>query len=421
MTDGLTGEILRNARKARFHTPSHAKKLDKKFALCDVTELPYSDNLLSPETVIKKLEQTAASAYGAEACFISTQGATHSVFQAVFSAGGNGGAFLIVGKTHVSFYNAMRVFGYKAYHTDKFDGNTPVPGDVGCAVFTSPDYEGNCLDLACLCGVMHRKNIAVIVDSAHGSHFAFSSKLPPSAALYADLTVCSLHKTMPVITGGSILLAKKKYADRCSLCRKMLHTTSPSYPVMCSIESAIEDFSANGEKYYDKCLSAVGKFVGKLPKPFFVIKNDDPTRLVVRSPYDGKALYGELLKRGVAAEAAVSDGVIFIVNPYNVSELKKVLRVLKEIGSLPCAKKNLPPFTEHNFPVLLEFGGNCEEVPLRDAEGRRGFLEIGFYPPGVPLLYSHDTITKEIIGIIEREKADCGVFGLDNGMVFVLK
>ena len=90
MTDGLIGAIHGCADKIRFHTPSHAGKLSIDAAECDVTELSYTDNLLSPLSHISALEKNMASAYGAEACFISTQGATGSIFQAVFSVKDDG-------------------------------------------------------------------------------------------------------------------------------------------------------------------------------------------------------------------------------------------------------------------------------------------------------------------------------------------
>ena len=74
----LVAEIEKNATKARFHTPGHSGKAEA--GKYDVTELSYSDNLLHPEGEIAALEKKIASVYKAEACFISTQGATTSLW-----------------------------------------------------------------------------------------------------------------------------------------------------------------------------------------------------------------------------------------------------------------------------------------------------------------------------------------------------
>ena len=206
---GLTEEILKKADRIRFHTPGHENAIGKDLLLCDVTELPYTDNLLSPVAEIETIEKKLASAYRAEACFISTQGATHNILQAVYAVKEEG-AFLIFGAAHASVYNAMRAFSLRAYHADDFSEDMEIPSDVKTVIFTSPDYFGNCLPLEKIYPFFHKKGINVLVDSAHGAHFAFSSKLPVSASEYADLAILSMHKTLPVLTGGSVLCCKKK-------------------------------------------------------------------------------------------------------------------------------------------------------------------------------------------------------------------
>ena len=109
----LFSSVVANREKIRFHTPGHSRP-DERLLDCDVTELPYSDNLYRPEGPIKELETFLASAYRAERAFLSCQGATHNIFQAIYACLPYG-AFLVVGDAHLSVYNALRVFSAKAY------------------------------------------------------------------------------------------------------------------------------------------------------------------------------------------------------------------------------------------------------------------------------------------------------------------
>lgn len=420
MTEGLIGSIHACADKIRFHTPSHAGNLTIDAAECDVTELPYTDNLLSPISHISELEKNIASAYGAEACFISTQGTTGSIFQAIFATKDDG-AFLIVGKTHCSVYNALRVFGCKAFHVDELLPETEIPGGVRTAIFTSPDYFGNVLPLDNLSKRLREKGIKIIVDSAHGAHFAFGKKLPVSASEYADLAAFSLHKTLPVMTGGSVLAVKKEYAEKCALARKILHSTSPSFAIICSIERAIIDHKENGERYFDEVISAAENFAEAIKPPFFVKKSDDVTRIVLSSPYAGKSVEKALFDKGFVAEFAVGNDVVFIANRENCRFLVSLAEAVNGIRDLDRQTCLDFPYKAHPNPAPIEFGGDFEAIDLSEAEGRKAYCEVGFYPPGVPLIYSHDVITKEQIALFRSENLREAVFGLEKEKIFVLK
>ena len=416
----LTRDILDNSELISFHTPSHAGKLSEKTLLCDVTELFYSDNLLSPQNEIKNLETYVASAYNAEACFISTQGATHNIFQAVFATKDEG-AFLIVGKAHASVYNALRIFNADTYHVDNFNEKTELPSCVKTVIVTSPDYFGNVLPLEKISKILKQKNVNLLIDASHGSHFNFSQELPVSAVFYGDLVVHSLHKTLPVITGGSVLLCKKRFEDKALFCRKILHTTSPNYMVICSVESAIKDFHLNGESYYEEIKKAIIKFKAEMKLPFEIVKNDDFSRLVIKSPYDGKFVYEELIRNGICAEFYYEDMIVLIVNPNNYMHLNKVIKAVNAVRELPLYKQTVFPQKAHPKPTHIDFGKSFEKILLSEAEGRKAYNEIGFYPPGVPLLYAGDEIKKEHIRVLAEKAKNGEVFGLDKNGIYVLK
>ena len=80
------GEMLRAQKRPHisFHTPGHKR------AGADITELPYSDNLLSPCGVIARAEEDVARIAGAERAFLLTDGSTsgvHAMLLALREAG----------------------------------------------------------------------------------------------------------------------------------------------------------------------------------------------------------------------------------------------------------------------------------------------------------------------------------------------
>ena len=62
------------------------------------------------------------------------------------------------------------------------------------------------------------------------------------------------------------------------------HTTSPSYPVMLSIEAAVALFKKEGEKLYRKVKERIDEFrLGISDTAYSVVKTADPTRLVIEA------------------------------------------------------------------------------------------------------------------------------------------
>ena len=414
----LVGNIEKNAKKVRFHTPGHSGTAAD-FGKYDVTELSYSDNLLHPQGDIAALEQKIASAYRAEVCFISTQGATTSIWEAIFATKDDGD-FLLIGPVHSSVYNAMRAFSLRAYHVGEFTDETVIPPSVKTAIMTSPDYFGNCLPLQKICERLHKKGIAVICDAAHGSHFAFSSRFPSPAHFFADLTVYSVHKTLPVATGGSVLLTTRRWAARCALARKTLHGTSPSYVTLCSIERAFE----NPERYpdlYEKVFFHVEQFAKKLKAPFSIRPVDDKTRLVLTSPFLAEEVASTLEKEGFVPEMSIENKVVFIVTPYNCDYLENLAVAINnlDLSAFGLYNAREAVFCKHKEPTPLLFGGAWEEVPLVEAIGRRLYVEVGLYPPGIPLAYSHDVLTEETAALLGDHPNNR--FGLNGKNVYVLK
>jgi lysine decarboxylase len=114
-----------------------------------------------------------------------------------------------------------------------------------------------CAPISEIADLMHQNGKLLLVDEAHGAHFAISRRLPQTALKQgADLCVQSFHKTLPALTQAAVLHigSDRISEDRVKRAVSMLTTTSPSYPVMASIEYAADFAKTDGSGEYDRLI-----------------------------------------------------------------------------------------------------------------------------------------------------------------------
>lgn len=64
----------------------------------------------------------------------------------------------------------------------------------------------NCIGCKKIAEIVHRYGKILIVDEAHGAHFAFHEAFPESAVFCgADAVIQSIHKTLPSLTQTALL------------------------------------------------------------------------------------------------------------------------------------------------------------------------------------------------------------------------
>ncbi|MBP5405061.1 MAG: hypothetical protein J6Y74_03850 [Clostridia bacterium] len=353
----------------------------------DVTELSFTDNLQAPTSVILEAEKLAAKAYGAESTLFFAGGATDAVQTALYMLRGKKLAFL--GDMHKSFHSALRLFSINCLHVKSEEELEDASFDVLCV--TSPNYYGEIRDIPRLAAITAKKGAKLLVDEAHGAHFAFSSKLPESAVTHADYVIHGMHKTLPVFTGGALLHLRKAEEGAARSARAEVIGTSPSYLVMCSMDYARDLFERKGEAYYDDVIRRIEKAKKRHPD-FAFLENDDPTRVVLLRKNGGKALAAHLEKKGIFAEASDRDRLVFIVTPYNVRSLEKAFRLASSFR-----------------------GKNAEYADISDIIGKTSLQDVGVYPPGVPLVRAGEVFTEETVEIL-RANLD-RLFGTVNGKI----
>ena len=115
---------------------------------------------------------------------------------------------------------------------------------------------------------------------------------------------------------------------------RMFHTSSPSYPVLASLDLSREGMQKNGQRLLKELAAACAELKGKLEKlGYACVKNDDPAKLAVKPPRgSGHHLYKKLEERGAFLELSTPSCALALLSVTDGKrEAKKLFKVLKEV------------------------------------------------------------------------------------------
>jgi arginine/lysine/ornithine decarboxylase len=249
----------------------------------DITEIPGFDNLQSPEGVLKSTAELAARLYGAERAYLSVNGSTGALLAAVKACARPYDEVIMARNCHKSVYSAMEIGLLKpTYILPDIDPDTGIacgvePAQVREAleanpgaklvIVTSPTYEGVLSDIRGIAAAAHERGVPLLVDSAHGAHLGFSPFFGESSVQAgADLTVVSLHKTLPALTQSALLLSRGGLADEAALHNAVnaFQTSSPSYVLLASIDACLRLLETQGGRLFADYERRLRKFREKM-------------------------------------------------------------------------------------------------------------------------------------------------------------
>ncbi len=401
--------------KARFCMPSHngQASLDDLYssAQFDWTEAQGLDNLLQSEDVIARCEKKLAINYGYQDALMLTSGSTCGMQIAMALAKSRQGVALAIGDMHKSFYSSSRIFDVKICCCKDLTEAVKVSSQekISGVFVTSPNYFGKVFSLKEFKEFAVSVGALLVVDEAHSAHFPYSSLLPDNASRYADIALVSMHKTLPVYGGGAILLTNgKELYQECRLLRADIHSTSPNYLVMASMDFADDYMQSHGEEEYAKVKSKIDKFKRELIAGE-VVDTDDFTRLVVKiEGVDCNKVSDKLATQGIFAEMAYGDLLVFIVTPFNCGKLALLADALNNI-QLEKLEEDIDVDLDMQNVALR---GEVTLVEVEEALGKVCAVEVGVYPPGVP-------IDQKAVDFIKKYSSR--LFGLASGRIAVIK
>ena len=264
-----------------FHMPGHKRNpayLPPDLAQLDMTEIPGMDVLAAPEGLIKKLQEEIAGFYGADQSYFLVNGSSAGIVAAICAACTENTALVAPRNAHVSMYNGLALSGARpvyvlpAYTHDNLAGGLPPEAlDImprGAAVFAvSPTYEGFVSDIAAIAREVHSRDGVLIVDEAHGAHFAFDKRFPPTALSQgADIAINSFHKTLPALTQCAVLHVKGNRIDlpRLRYYINAVQTSSPSYVFIASCDFMLRKLW-ECPRHFDEYLARLDDIRNTLP------------------------------------------------------------------------------------------------------------------------------------------------------------
>ena len=411
---------------ARFHMPGHKGRslplpeLDGLTAI-DVTELNGTGNLYEPGEPFDSAQKLWAERFGFERCQFLTGGSTQGVHTGLALCCAPGDKILLDRGSHRSAFHAMALLDLRPVWLERpwlarenFAGPISPEGveraldqnpDIKTVCVTSPAYSGVLSDVDAIARIAHAHGARLFVDGAHGAHLPFLGLEPFRGA---DAVVVSAHKTLPALGQTALLFVSGFDPDRVRELASVFGTSSPSYPLMASLDAARDWMERQGAQEYRRAAARVAELRENFPS---LRPGDpacgvglalDPARLVLKAQ-DGHALARALEQRGVVPEMADRGHIVLICtcqdDEFAFRALTQALEELRDqLGDCPPLPP--PPLPEAALTPRQALFAPRETVPLDRSAGRIAAGHIAPYPPGVPVVAPGERIEKKYLAYL---------------------
>lgn len=454
---------------APFYTPGHKRGQGISQSLADVfgaavfradlPELAELDNLFAPQGVIQQAQQLAAQAFGAAYTWFLVNGSTCGIEAAILATCGTGDKIILPRNVHSSaiagliLSGAIPIFINPEYNSVLDIAHSITPTAVQAALEQHPDakavftvyptYYGVCGNVGTIASIAHQYNIPLLVDEAHGAHFAFHPELPTAAlAAGADLTVQSIHKVLGAMTQASMLHVQGDRIDinRVNKALQLVQSTSPSYILLASLDAARQQMALHGKELMSRTLRLAEEARTRISKiPGLAVLDIpcssqgelggaiglDKTRLTVNvsglglTGFEAEDILNE--KLGVTAEFSSPQHLTFIISLGNTQEdieelvqsfavFAQEYRRIPSQNTLSLNRKDLN-FSGNDLRISPReaFFSATKTLPLEDTEECICAEIVCPYPPGIPVLMPGEIITKSALDYL-RQILDMGGF-----------
>ena len=430
-------ERLENYSKSNmypFHMPGHKRQLEGCYRI-DMTEVEGVDDLHDPEDVILEEQKRMARLFKADESFILVGGSTVGNLASIYVACNEGDTIIIQRNSHRSVYNAAMLRHLKVdYVTPKvgengiFDAVTldeikeAVEGQnaVKAIVITSPTYEGYHCNIREISTYCHENDIILIVDQAHGAHLGFNEAFKNSAVGYADITIQSLHKTLPCLTQTAAIHISKDRINPMSIRQALdiFETSSPSYVLMNSVSECLDYLEDSGELFreYVDNLKDFYNSCGNLKKLKLIdaaYEQKDPGKLVLSTENTNitGVMLAKILRERYQIETELSS-FAYTLAMTSVMDTKEGFMRLKEAlieidKELDEGNVNVPALSLNPVKRMELYEAKAVEdkmLLLKDAIGHVSSAMVCLYPPGSPIIVPGEEITEECLCIIKEAK-----------------
>lgn len=423
-----------NQSPVRLHMPGHKANVEfcRLFggANSDITELSCVKN----EAAVKEAEKDVAKILGAKKSFLLSDGASMAIFAMLYSVRALGKKIIIERTAHKSVYNALALFGIEPIIIGESDGIGLPPiitateivdmlkddPEVSCALLTYPDYYGRTFDIAEVYGVLKSNGKKLLIDDAHGVHYAFISDYI-YAGRYADAWVDSAHKVLCSLNQGAILSVNDpSLIEGAAEGVNVFSTSSPSYPILASVEYGVK--KADGERErYNKFRSGINSLKKELVGlGFSVTPNTDCFKLSVEFGKNANSAQSFFERDGIFVEMNDGERLLFMFSAENTEEdLRRLTAAFEK-----CKLRNVPPnrVVYKKGEKVVNYSdaikAPSELVELKNCAGRIAAVNAGVFPPCYPIVVAGERITSDAAEILRTAES---VFGAVDGKIKVIR
>ena len=435
------------SKRTSMHVPGHkdGRVFDEegyghfsKVLKIDATESVGIDDLHHPTDFIADAQALAADAFGADHTFFLVGGSTIGNIGAALTLCSPGDKILVQRNMHKSVFHGLLLAGaHPVYIAPAIEPTTKAAmvsdiyyieealkknPDVKAVWVTNPNYYGMSQNISGLAEMCHKADVPLLVDEAHGAHFGHADGVPPSALSQgADLVVQSTHKMLTAMTMASMLHVKGNRVSRERLAQVlgMIQSTSPSYPLLASLDLARRHVVEKGRKQLEETVNRLEQRRIRLSSELQSldiwegsqeVQYRDPLKWIISCKNEtvtGYRLLDMFYEEGATAEISDPRNIVFL---FSINEKEEnIARVVKAIQSIDAKlKKTVAKEREQKEIVMFAKEGSLytpqislhdafhmprHKVKLEDAVGSLCGETVLPYPPGIPLLTPGEEIT----------------------------
>ena len=455
------------------HMPGHKRRLDPSGGLpisIDITEVDGMDDLHNASGILAEAEARTAALYGSPCCRYLVGGSTVGILSAIRACCSRNGTVLAARNCHKSVWHAAELMNlttaflmperigtfdlFGSVRPEEVAGKLRKHPEAEAVVITSPTYEGVLSDVRAIAEICHAAGVPLIVDEAHGAHLGLRAENSSDRAFFpqgavscgADVVIQSAHKTLPCLTQTSWMHVQGNLVSPKRVDHELdvFETSSPSYPLMASLDAATCFLTREGGGYlhrWEECLAAFAEKTRGLrylripgitdPLPRTAAFARDPGKILISgrdAGLTGGALANILRTRyQFETEMAVGWNVLAMTSMADDPEaIERFAEALQEIDSGSLNEKE-PPFPRRlsasDIDIVIE--ANLIAAPSAETvmtiaeamerpsvpvieESAAGAVSAEYlwaYPPGIPLIMPGERITDGLLCTLRALRA----------------
>ena len=214
-----------------------------------------------------------------------------------------------------------------------------------------------------------------------------------------------VHKSLPAFTQGAVVSARTEaLGERLAAAADIFRTTSPSYPILASVEYAVR-YPRNPR--LEEASEAV-------KRRLHARKNSDWTKIVICYGKNAFEVQRGLEAKGIFPEFCDGENIMFYLSPAQpLAQLKKLEKALRGFESLRVEGENITPMPAFTAGKRTE---KIEWMSLRESAGFTCAGDAGLFPPCLPVVREGQLVERKHIEKLSEAKS---VYGLLEGKIAV--